>query len=384
MRTTAGYTGATRTSNLYACMVQSPGNRKALKGVGALIIFALLATALPWAGSLAVATPVRMAASFDWPAFLAYALVIVACAGPLVWRIARWRAEPVTVAASPLPLPWWGWAGATLIVVAWLFAWTRFPWFEPLQRYTFTPLWLGYILIINAAAFRRSGRCLLRDRPACFVILFPASAAFWWYFEYINRYVGNWHYAGVESIGDFEYFVHATISFSTVLPAVSSTREWLASFPRLSRGLLGLWSVPAAGSRAVAWILLALGMAGLFAIGAWPGYAYAMVWLAPVLILTALQSIGRLPNPLTGLTCGDWRGIGLPALAALFCGFFWELWNWQSLAHWEYAIPFVHRFLLFEMPVLGYAGYLPFGIACIAIADLVCTGATAASSSNRG
>ena len=60
----------------------------------------------------------------------------------------------------------------------------------------------------------------------------------------------------------------------------------------------------------------------------------------------------------------------MPAIAALICGLFWELWNWKSLAHWEYAIPFVHRFELFEMPLLGYAGYIPFGLECVAVADL--------------
>jgi hypothetical protein len=57
------------------------------------------------------------------------------------------------------------------------------------------------------------------------------------------------------------------------------------------------------------------------------------------------------------------------ACAALICGFFWELWNFKSLAHWEYAVPFVQRFHVFEMPLLGYAGYLPFGLECLVVAD---------------
>jgi hypothetical protein len=59
------------------------------------------------------------------------------------------------------------------------------------------------------------------------------------------------------------------------------------------------------------------------------------------------------------------------ALAALICGFFWEMWNFYSLAKWKYSIPFVHRFEIFEMPLLGYAGYLPFGLECMVIADLI-------------
>jgi hypothetical protein len=43
------------------------------------------------------------------------------------------------------------------------------------------------------------------------------------------------------------------------------------------------------------------------------------------------------------------------------------MWNYKSLSHWEYALPFVHRFKIFEMPLLGYAGYLPFGLECLAV-----------------
>ena len=46
------------------------------------------------------------------------------------------------------------------------------------------------------------------------------------------------------------------------------------------------------------------------------------------------------------------------------------MWNFASLARWEYAVPWVQRFHLFEMPALGYAGYLPFGLECVAVAAL--------------
>jgi hypothetical protein len=59
------------------------------------------------------------------------------------------------------------------------------------------------------------------------------------------------------------------------------------------------------------------------------------------------------------------------AAAALVCGFFWEMWNYGSLAHWEYAVPYVGQFRIFEMPLLGYAGYLPFGIECAVISNVV-------------
>jgi len=36
-----------------------------------------------------------------------------------------------------------------------------------------------------------------------------------------------------------------------------------------------------------------------------------------------------------------------------------------------FTVPYVQRFRPFEMPLLGYAGYLPFGIACAILMDLV-------------
>ena len=71
------------------------------------------------------------------------------------------------------------------------------------------------------------------------------------------------------------------------------------------------------------------------------------------------------------LVKGNWRLVISAALAALFCGWFWEMWNYFSLARWEYAVPFVHRFQIFEMPILGYAGYFPFGLECVVIGNLL-------------
>ncbi|WP_300673693.1 hypothetical protein [Desulfoluna sp.] len=42
-----------------------------------------------------------------------------------------------------------------------------------------------------------------------------------------------------------------------------------------------------------------------------------------------------------------------------------------SLARWESAIPYVGRFRLFEMPILGFGGYLPFGLECAVVCDCV-------------
>jgi hypothetical protein len=308
---------------------------------------------------------------FSWPVFWALVLVIVTFLGPILFRIIvsnHQLSADHQLLRKRFTLPWWGWLGIGWTSVWWVVAWTRVPWLAAVQEHTFTPLWLGYIVTVNAAAFARTGRCMMLHRPSYLLSLFFLSAAFWWLFEYLNRFVQNWYYVGIAELTPIEYFVRATIPFSTVLPAVLATADLLASYPILSVGL-DRFRLPHS-TKPACWSLLILSCLGLFAIGRWPNYLFPLVWVGPLLLVVSLQELAGRPTILSSLALGDWRGVWVSALAALVCGLFWELWNWKSLAHWEYAIPFVHQFKLFEMPLLGYAGYLPFGLECVAVADL--------------
>ena len=254
--------------------------------------------------------------------------------------------------------------------LAWVIAWNRWEWLGEWQLHTFTPLWLGYIVVLNALSVSRLGTCLMQRDPVRFLLLFPVSAVFWWSFEYLNRFVENWYYLGGRELTAGEYVVLATVPFSTVLPAVFSTLEWLATYPRVSAGLEQAWQLPMLERRELGWILLVGAASGLIGISIWPDYLFPLVWVAPLLLMMGLQLAMGQETVFASTARGDWRLLWIAALAALICGIFWEMWNSGSLAHWEYGIPFTHRFHLFEMPLLGYAGYLPFGLECLAIVQL--------------
>jgi hypothetical protein len=55
----------------------------------------------------------------------------------------------------------------------------------------------------------------------------------------------------------------------------------------------------------------------------------------------------------------------------LICGFMWEMWDFLSFPRWIYHVPFVGFLHVFEMPLLGYGGYLPFGMELFALYQLV-------------
>lgn len=304
---------------------------------------------------------------FAWPAFWAVAAVAVAACAGLAFVVVPRR--PLAAAPRPGRLPWWGWLGLAWVALMWVLAWNRFPWFEPLQPYTFTPLWLGYVVVVNALTHRRTGRSLLTHRPGYLAALFPLSALFWWYFEYMNRFVQNWHYVGIADFSPAEYALHATFAFSTVLPAVVSTLGLLRAYP-LANARLPLPTLPGP-PRGWAGAALVAGAAGVAGLGIWPNLLFPLLWVAPLVLVVALQVLSGERTLLADLRAGDWRTVGLAALAALLCGFFWELWNVHSQAKWVYSIPYVHRFEVFEMPLLGYSGYLPFGLQCAVIAGLV-------------
>jgi hypothetical protein len=309
--------------------------------------------------------------SFSWLAFWSCAALIGCFVAPFVLQYVKTPRPFRDEVRSLRPFPWWGWLGLAFGLAAWILAWTRFPWFSIFQRHTFTPLWLSFILVANGLSWRRTGRCLMIHQTQFFLLLFPFSSIFWWFFEYLNRFVQNWVYIGAGYTG-WQYILYATIPFSTVLPAVMSLREWLLSGPGVHRAYADFWTAPWALRRDVAFLIFLAAAACLTWIGIWPNYLFPLLWVSPLLMGMSLQTLFGEPHVLSSaLEKGDWRGAVSSALAGLICGWFWEMWNFYSLSKWHYNIPLVQRFEVFEMPILGYGGYLPFGITCAFAADML-------------
>jgi len=310
-------------------------------------------------------------APFSWGVFAIMLIGVVLVVLPFV----AWDRLHAFLDDEAVPsikgFPWWGWAGFVFGIVAWALAWSRFEWCSDIQPHLFTPQWLSYIIVVNALTYRKTGQCMLTHRTGYFFTLFLASAVFWWFFEYLNRFVQNWHYDGVDNVSPSQYFWRATLPFSTVLPAVLGTCDLLAGGTRLFKGLEGFLPVRLRNPKYLAGGCLVLACIGLAGIGVWPDLLYPLLWIAPLLIITSIQAIGGQRTIFAPLKDGNWRRICLLALSALICGFFWEMWNSKSSAKWIYTVPFVNRFKIFEMPLLGYAGYLPFGLECAVIGDLV-------------
>lgn len=261
--------------------------------------------------------------------------------------------------------PLHGWVGLALIAIFWPLNWLLD---GPRTHWGFFPLWLGYCLTVDAAVFFRKGSSLFSRDSKAYAAMFLISVPAWWVFEFINWRTGNWIYLGEEDIGSIAFFLLSSLSFSTVIPAVFETAE-LAATLRPLRALKAGPRLALTQSHLTGMFISGLLMFALLLI--WPRYFFPFVWLSLFFILEPVNA-WKGCKTLTGfLTEGDWRPIAALSAGCLVCGFFWEMWNFFSYPKWVYNIPFVGFLKVFEMPILGYGGYIPFSWELFAFYHLI-------------
>lgn len=264
--------------------------------------------------------------------------------------------------------PLYGWFGLLLVAVSWPLNW----WMEGMRTHLlFFPLWFGYSLAVDAWARARTGTSMIARSARSWWALFALSVPVWWLFELINERLANWEYIGREQFTDLEYALLASLSFSTVIPAVFGTAELVRGFGWMGRFRSGP-RVPISPGRAT--LYFAIGLAMLAAMLVWPRYCFAFEWTSLVFLFEPLVLLRGRRGISCALSEGDWRPWMALWLGSLTCGFFWELWNVWSYPKWIYHVPFVGFWKIFEMPALGYLGYLPFGLELYLMAELVLPG----------
>jgi len=265
-------------------------------------------------------------------------------------------------------LPKRGWAGLCLIAAGWPLAWIRPNSLQFVWENSFLFLWVGYCLVVDALVWKRTGTSPFTRNHTAYVGMFFLSIPGWWLFEFFNIFLQNWHYLHNRPIGTFEHIIRSSIHFSIVIPAVLTTAELWSS----SRYFTGnMQEHPVVFTTREIAIINLIGMSMLVSVIGFPRYCYPFVWICLYLIFDSMNMLLGAPALLRYLERGNWRPFILLPLGALTCGFFWEMWNFYALPKWFYSIPFFDFFHIFEMPVLGYLGYLPFGLEVFALYHLV-------------
>jgi hypothetical protein len=239
---------------------------------------------------------------------------------------------------------------------------------EPFPSWYFQFAWWSYVFAVDALNRRLSGRSLLRDDPRRFLRLAAWSVAWWTLFEAINLRLGNWYYV-MDDPDRLTRWTGGVLAFATVLPGVLETAQlighlgWPSTVP--TRPLR--WSEGAEKG------CLALGVASLGLPLAWPDVFFPLVWLALVFLIEPWNRRHARESFLRDLERGEAGPLCRTLLAGLVCGLLWETWNYWARTRWIYTVPGFETWKLLEMPLLGFLGFPPFAVECVALVRLLDT-----------
>ncbi len=265
----------------------------------------------------------------------------------------------------PIPRAIHFWIGLALIAVSWSASWSGS---TPLAHHGFFPLWLGYILFVDGIVHFRTGTSLFTRGNNELGRLFVASIPLWWLFEALNARLDNWSYVLPGERSWLGYHAEATLAFSTVVPALFETSELYRSFGPFQRR--GRWMKLRPSERG--WALFSLAGSVLLALALlFPDAFFPLVWIGLFFLVDPIVHRLKGRSIAAQVEQGYWGTVLALFAAGLTCGFFWEMWNSRASPKWLYDIAYAERFHLFEMPLLGYGGYLPFALETYALVMLM-------------
>jgi hypothetical protein len=319
------------------------------------------------------------APGFSWIYFLLMLPGVIIISALIIWP--KWFGfkgeSPRPGPQSTVSYPWWMWAGLLVNLFFWGLMWDHGTWAGELVYWSFTPMWWGFILFLDGIVYKRNnGVSLAASKPRLFWISAVISIVAWAYYEYYDYFVlANWYYPHAHdapwsvTLLQIEFL----LTYSTVTPVIF---EWYTLF----RTVPGFFERYQNGPK---WqlngnSLIAIGAVLIGAMVVLPHLLFWVVWIGPFMIMTGVLLNAGIWNPFEDIAKGNWGAGVLIALASMVNGFFWEFWNHGSYAtnpesttnpnFWVYDIPYVNVIHLFsEMPLLGYFGYLPFGVVVLQV-----------------
>jgi len=237
-----------------------------------------------------------------------------------------------------------------------------------MKTWFFIFAWWSFILIVDSLNFRKTKTSLLSQSFKDFLFKAFISVFVWLLFELFNLRLRNWTYHSLP-LNFVERWLGFFMAFASVIPAM---QEISLFFERiLSRKFLRFQiKVPPAFHK---WSMF-LGVISIFLALSWPRIFLPLVWLCFIFFLEPLNY--RLKNRtfLEDLERGEWRRLSSWLMTGLITGFLWEIWNFWAGAHWQYSLPYLNFWKVFEMPVLGYLGFLPFALEVFALSELLDAG----------
>jgi len=228
----------------------------------------------------------------------------------------------------------------------------------------FTPIvWTGYILFIDALLHKLSGISYLIHRHKAFLLMLPISLGCWLIFEAYNLHLRNWEYINLPE-NMVVRIIGYVWSFITIFPGVLLTSEVIDHLKIFDRFKTRNFVI--SKKTLIVWLLIGT----LFLIipiilpATYAKYLFALVWIGFVFLLDPINAFLGEHSFFIDLRAGKINKLFSLFLSGAICGFLWEFWNYWATTKWIYILPFLQEPKIFEMPVVGFLGFLPFAVEC--------------------
>ena len=225
----------------------------------------------------------------------------------------------------------------------------------------FTPLvWTGYIIFADALVAARKGESPLTNRRTEFLILLAISIISWYVFEGVNLLLRSWSYVNLPD-GTAARWLGYAWSYATITPAIFITAELVDTF--LGERLRNRRALIIRPGTETMFFFVGFSLFVLALIFPSP-WLCPLPWIGVLLWFEGMNDrlgIGSFSRMFRG---GDYSLFVSLLVAGALCGILWESWNFRALTKWHYQVPYLSGVKLFEMPVLGYLGFLPFALEC--------------------
>ena len=282
-----------------------------------------------------------------------------------------------TIAKTNFPV--WFWLGLIIWGVSLFTFWAKLSNPKWLTFWTDIPLYWGITITLDGIVYKLTGgKSIMSQNPREIIAIGIASIPGWITYEYLNFYLEeNWYYPAGGLIPNTQFVLYAFLGASGLMP-MAFEMYTLFNVSTSFRNKYILGPKIKAGKWTKIFLLLA-SFVGMFVTGLFPDNLFFLIWLAPPTILAiTLEELG-IWTPFRPIAeKGNWSPFLLFTLTYLVVGAILEAQNYVSAAHlahgvfdysfnpsyWQYSLPYVEKFKVFELPILGYFGYLPFAIYC--------------------
>ena len=233
-----------------------------------------------------------------------------------------------------------------------------------------TPLcWTGFLIFLDGFMHRYSSNehgfsnSPVRTRPWRFFSIYLFSIPVWLIFDWVNFwYIDAWRYHGLaENI--FWRYLGYFLAFGAICPAMFMVADIFQrkGFARLRGPSLN------PNSWTCVIIVLVGAIMAIYPFIARDPVGSLTLWLGWFLLLDPINERIGAPSILADWRQGRYGRTVSLMMGGAVCGLLWEFWNYWAVAKWTYNLPFLgslESVAYFEMPVLGFLGFLPFALEC--------------------